>query len=540
MSNPTVNLADPAQLTAVLRMLSQPDTEIIRRGEKILAKWIKDPSAISALLNQITSCEDVSIRQLASLLLKKKITVLFGKLNRSAQEELKTVLLNVLLNEPNKMVTTALAGVVASLSKTVLSTSAWPELFNLLMTLAQDQREQMRCLCFNIIGQLSEHVVDHLKSHAATLAQMFILGCKDSANSVAVEALASTAAFISALAEQPEVMHLQGVIRPMLDVMAACLASGSEEIVAEGLDVIQECCVSDQPLINDHVEVIVPFVVEIMQSSTYEDQVKQAAGQTLMNILEYRPKLVAKKNLVGPVLSSLVDMIAKSEVGPGALYAVATQNNHLNEDDDDDEDYNSEVEVQQLAQTCLDTMAISIPSKYFSQPALNLCAQCLESHDAHRRKAGCAVLGVIAEGCRDIIRQSLSQILPRLLSAVQDPEYFVRESACFALGQFSEHCQPEILYYHQSVLPVVFVALEDSRPTVQGTSCYVLEMFCENLQPDTLRPFLPALVGKFSQLLLSPQKNTQEMCLAALAATSVAAELDFLPYAEVRATFSCL
>lgn len=143
-------------------------------------------------------------------------------------------------------------------------------------------------------------------------------------------------------------------------------------------------------------------------------------------------------------------------------------------------------------------------------------------------------MGVIAEGCSDVIKQTLAAILPRLLQSVGDPEYYVRESACFALGQFSEYCQPEILYFHATILPVVFTALEDTRPTVQGTSCYVLEMFCENLQPDTLRPFLSALVGKLSQLLVSPQKNTQEMALAALAATAVAAELDFLPFAEVN------
>jgi hypothetical protein len=231
-------------------------------------------------------------------------------------------------------------------------------------------------------------------------------------------------------------------------------------VVAEGLDVIQETCIMEQPLINDHIEVIVPFVVSIMQSSTYEDQVKGAAGQTLMNILEYRPKLVAKKNLVQPILSSLVDMIAATDSSSGSLYIYSSQNQHLNEDDDDDdESYTSQVEVQQLAQTCLDTMAINIPSKHFSQPALSLCALCLESPDPQRRKAGCAVLGVISEGCCDIIKQSLAQILPRLLTAVQDPEYYVRESACFALGQFSEYCQPEILYFHQTVLPVIFTAL---------------------------------------------------------------------------------
>jgi importin-4 len=142
------------------------------------------------------------------------------------------------------------------------------------------------------------------------------------------------------------------------------------------------------------------------------------------------------------------------------------------------------------------------------------------------------VLGVIAEGCCDAMRQGLSTILPRLLESIQDPEYFVRECACFALGQLSEYCQPEILHYHQKVLPIVFGALEDPKHTVQTTTCYVLEMFCENLRPETLRPFLNPLLTRLATLLQSPQKHTQEMALTAIAATAVAAEMEFLPYTE--------
>ena len=64
-------------------------------------------------------------------------------------------------------------------------------------------------------------------------------------------------------------------------------------------------------------------------------------------------------------------------------------------------------------------MAISIPSKHFVQPALALAAQGMSSPDAQMRKAGCALLGVIAEGCCDPLKQCLGDIMPRLLSLLQ-------------------------------------------------------------------------------------------------------------------------
>jgi hypothetical protein len=200
------------------------------------------------------------------------------------------------------------------------------------------------------------------------------------------------------------------------------------------------------------------------------------------------------------------------------------------EKDDDYED--DEENTQRLAQQIIDTMAIHVPSKYFSEPALQLCGQGMGSSDPQMRKAGCAVLGVIAEGCCDKIKEQLSLILPILLGAVADPEYYVRECACFALGQFSEYCQPDILHHNSKVLPVIFTALDDERPTVQSTSCYVLEYFCEHLQPETLRPYLQPLMGKLANLLQAPSNTTKEMALTAIAATAVAAEIEFLPFTE--------
>ena len=80
----------------------------------------------------------------------------------------------------------------------------------------------------------------------------------------------------------------------------------------------------------------------------------------------------------------------------------------------------------------------------------------------------------------------------------------------------------------------MFEALDDPRPTVQGTSCYVLENFCDGIQPETLRPYLPALLQRLGVLLQSTNQTTQEMAMSALAATAVAAEIDFLPYTEVK------
>lgn len=359
---------------------------------------------------------------------------------------------------------------------------------------------------------------------------MFVLGCQDSVHHVAASALSSISSYVVQLGNCEEINRLHPVINPMLSVMAKCLQNGDEDLVIEALEVIQECCSLDQPLINDYIEAIVTFVMNVLHEKDNDSSVQQSAAQTLMDIIEYRPKLFAKKNLISPVLSTLMDMIAKDETSAaGSLFTVPNSDAVLDEKEDDDDDF-SHIDVPKLAQTIIDTMAIHIPSKYFSDPVLAMVSQGMSSPDPQMRKAGCAVLGVITEGCCDRIRDNLSSIVPSILVAVQDTQPYVRECACFALGQFSEFCQPEILDYYETVLPVIFQALDDPRPTMQATTCYVLEYFCENLQPDILRPYLSTLMNKLAVLLQTGDKGTQEMALTAIAATAVAAEKDFLPY----------
>lgn len=105
---------------------------------------------------------------------------------------------------------------------------------------------------------------------------------------------------------------------------------------------------------------------------------KQAAGQTLMNVMEARPKLVAKKGLITPVLAALAGIIAKADTSAaGSIFSFAENDGRLDRDgdDDDDEDYTPEMDIQRMAQTCIDTMAINVPQKHFVGPALTICSQ---------------------------------------------------------------------------------------------------------------------------------------------------------------------
>lgn len=528
-------ISDPNALSNVLNLLSANDTNSVKQGEKLLKTASKKPQFLLSLLNQVSGSPVVEIRHHAALLLKKKMEGLFKKLMSSHQAAIKTQLLSILGSEPAKSVAVSIAGCVASAAKASFSVGIdWPELFQAIMVMAQSPNETQRVLNYRLLEQLSEAIIESLRPHTATLVQLFVAGCQDPSISVSKAAMMSTSAYISCLPiNAEEVMQMQVVLTPILSVMTNCLQT-DEQVVSDGLEVFQECLLMKQPLINDHLEALVPFVVGIIQTEDYDQPLRAAAGQTLMTIMENRPKLVAKKNLVTPTLSCMASIIAKSTEN-AKMFNFSETTGTLEEEEDDEDD---ETSMLQLAHMCIDTMALHIPSKHFIEPALALCSQGMQSTDPSMRKAGCAILGLISEGCCDPLRPLLPTIIPALVAAVSDDDVNTKEMACFALGQFSEHCQPEILSFHTGILPALYNALDDPRVNILQTACYVLEMFCEFLDQDSLRPYLEALLSKLGALLQHPSDQVQGTALAAISSTVLAAEMEILPYVPVSLNYS--
>lgn len=525
-------VSNPTALSGVLSMLSANDTNTIKQGERLLKPEMKKPQFMLSLINQISSSPNVQVRHHACLLLKKKIYVHLKKL-QSQDAAIKSQLLSILVSEPEKSIAIAVGGCIAMAAKASFSVGKdWNELFQTIMSLAQSPNEVHRALNYSLLEQLSENVMENLKPHTPTLVQMFIAGCQDTSLTVAKAAMNATSAYIQGMhGGEPEVMAMKDVLTPILTVMGNCLQS-DEQVVADGLVVFQECLLMKQPLINDHLESLVPFVAAIIQNKTYDTELRSSAGQTLMNIMEHRPKLVAKKNLVAPTLACLAGIIATSTES-AKLFNFAETTGKLEEGDDEDLDDDGEMAMLELAHVCIDTMALHIPTKHFIEPALALCSQGMQSPDPGMRKAGCAVLGLIAEGCNDPLRPLLPSIVPAIVGVAADADANSKEMALFALGQFSEFCQPEILQFHTTILPAMYSALDDPRTNILTTACYVLEMFCEFLDRDMLRPVLEPLLSKLGMLLQHPNDMVQGTALAAISSTVLAAEIEILPYVPV-------
>ncbi|PWA68883.1 carrier protein [Artemisia annua] len=131
-----------------------------------------------------------------------------------------------------------------------------------------------------------------------------------------------------------------------------------------------------------------------------------------------------------------------------------------NRDEDDD------LAPDRAAAEVLDTLSLKIPKHVFP-PVLEFATLSSQSVDPKFREASVTVLGVVSEGCFELMKEKLGPVLHIVLGALRDPEQVVRGASSFALGQFAEYLQPEITSHYETVLPSILNALEDSSDDVK-------------------------------------------------------------------------
>ncbi len=486
---------------------------------------------------------------MAAILLRKRISGHYQSLPADYRTKLHADLLQLLASETQRNVRNGAVGVAATICKLQAPPQdenntaptefvPWPELFQFISAASQDPSPEARELAYLLLMEMTETVATCLHSQFAQMAGLFNASITNAQEETRVKnaAVKALGGLMSYLADDREVDTFCNLIPQLLQYSMECQKRNDEETVGIILDVLYDLAYSACPVVTANLTPIIGFCLNCMKDQNLEMTVRDSAALVVATMSESKPKTFGKDTaLLNGTLETIFSLIENSdETGAGALFQSNPAWREEEEGDDfDPEDDKDAATETSMAQGTLDMLACEIPKKFIFQPVVQMCVSRFSSQNENHRKAGIACLGVIAEGCAEPLREHLAEIMPIVLLAAQDTSASVRECACFALGQLSEHCQPEILSYSDQVLPIAFNLLDDSTVAVQATSCYVLEMFCERLEPEGIRQLLDPLVRKLASMLESTSKRSvQEMSVAALAATAVAAEEEFAPYVE--------
>ncbi|KAG2553167.1 hypothetical protein PVAP13_9KG514100 [Panicum virgatum] len=497
-------------LELLLIQFLMPDNDARRQAEEQIRRLARDPQVVPALVHHLRTAKTPNVRQLAAVLLRKKITSHWPKLPLDSKASLKQALIDSITLDHSHPVRRASANVVSIIAKYAIPAGEWPELLPFLFQCSQSPQEDHREVALILFSSLTETIGATFQSHLNNL-QPILLKClqDESSSRVRIAALKAVGSFIEYVNDGGDIVKMfRDFVPSILNISRQCLANGEEDVASIAFEIFDELIESPAPLLGDSVRSIVQFSLEVSANQDLEINIRQQAIQIISWLAKFKASFLKKHKLVVPILQVMCPLLTET----------------ANEDED------SDLAADRSAAEVIDTMAINLP-RHVLAPVLEFASVSFNHINPKYREAAVTSLGVISEGCCEHLKDKLEDCLKIVLEALKDQEQMVRGAASFALGQFAEHLQPEILSHYANVLPCILNALEDPSDEVKEKSYYALAAFCEDMGEDIL-PYLDPLICKLVMSLQSSPRNLQETCMSAIGSVAAAAEKAFTPYAE--------
>ena len=114
-------MADPALEALLLQCSTAVDTTQIKAAEQQVKDLLKRASNVASFMSQIQHSQHAPVRQMAAVLLRKKINTHWTKLDESTQTAIKQVLLATVAVDPQPLVRRSLALLISTLIRLLCS-----------------------------------------------------------------------------------------------------------------------------------------------------------------------------------------------------------------------------------------------------------------------------------------------------------------------------------------------------------------------------------------------------------------------------------
>ena len=103
-------LTNPHEMERLLLQLTVADTQQIKQAEQVVKRVCKCHDSVVALMQQVVGSQHAAVRQLAGVLLRKRLGPLWNKVDAATRENIKGALLNAVVQEQERSVRKVIAG----------------------------------------------------------------------------------------------------------------------------------------------------------------------------------------------------------------------------------------------------------------------------------------------------------------------------------------------------------------------------------------------------------------------------------------------
>ncbi|KAF4552057.1 HEAT-like repeat-containing protein 1 [Elsinoe fawcettii] len=191
----------------------------------------------------------------------------------------------------------------------------------------------------------------------------------------------------------------------------------------------------EKPELHDAFEKYLPKIVPVLLESMRYDEEHQAQ---LEAEAEEDAEQEDKEQDIKPQFATSKAEKGKAADGGAAPngYAYEDDDSEGEIDEDDDEDPEEEWNLRKCSAASLDYFAANFHELVF-ESVLPYLKENLSHAAWPNREAAVLTLGAIQSGCMEVVTPSLPELVPFLLTLLNDPTPVVRQITCWTLGRYS-------------------------------------------------------------------------------------------------------
>lgn len=504
------------ELHGLLQQANVPDTATVKAAtEALQSRYLKNAQVVPALFEILATSPDLAVRQLAAVELRKKLaksTKVWTKQSVEVRDQIKSRLLQLIAHEESNLLRNGMARVIAEIARKELPHNAWPALLPWLFESAESPSAAQRQAAILVLFIVLETFVDGsdaLKSHLPRIMGLFAKSLQDpeslEVRVTTVRALGKVAENLEA-EDQADLAAMQSAVPQMVEVLQQSLDASSNEGVRQILDVFENLCMLETPVLTTHLAELIAFFVRNSANRDHEEDLRLMCLNSLVWTIQYKRARVQSLGLARPMLEQLMPIATEEE------------------SDDVEEDTPA-----RLALRVIDQLATELPPSHVFPPLLEQVQAYAAHADPMHRKAAMMAFGVSVEGGSEYIRPHMDELWPFVENGMRDPEPVVRKAACITVGCLCEMLDEECAAKHATLLPLIMELV--NQPETQRAACTALDALLEVMGND-IGHYLPAIMERLTGLLDTAPVPVKATITGAIGSAAHAAKTGFVPYFE--------
>lgn len=538
MANTVYTAAELAQM--LHGILHATDNNERRAIEATVVRSVSQPTNLTLLVHILCNHSGLEtsagVRQLAAVLLRKKIFSLWNSLDQDAKQELRQLLLTQLGNEPVKLVRFAMAHIVARLAKAdaLRGGGGWPELQQAVRVAAEDPRNEMRELAMVLVYSVAEVFAEE-NSLSGLAAEAVVRGVADRDLTVQTAAVKAASMLLPCVENNAAVRaaYIAHLVPQCLQVLTGhCRDDARRSLCVSVLDLITQLMGELSAKKNASLlSSMASQLLLILGDRTTLPSVRQSCSAALGELVSMKPKFIVSQNMLQPLVECCVQLMSED----ATISLPDTTDLDVEDDDGEDDD----ADMLRVNSPCmmgghlLSTIATTVSSKAFTATLLQLLTPVtneLDAADPLTKKACVVALACLAEGNPSYLRRKVGYMLSITRRLFEDANPVPREAAAFALSYFCLHLQPEILAHHGELFPMLVPLLADDNDLVRRRVGEALDTLCENVA-ENLEPYIPVVLPAVVNAIGRSSLETQKALCGVISSMAMTRCESFTPFA---------